>query len=189
MTGAPSRVAATAGTASITIGIIADSGEQAGTQLAAAFRQRHPDVGVHVHEADFTDPTAGLRAGLVDVALTRTPFDLTGILVHVLRSDQVGVVLRTDDPLARNDQLHLAELAGRPWFQLPAGTDPIWRAYWNGTEPGGTLRDGPVARTVHECLQGVLWNGTIGLAPLGDSQIAAESYPSPPRPPPSGTRC
>jgi hypothetical protein len=36
-------------------------------------------VRVRIREADFTDPTAGLRAGLADVALTRTPFDRTGI--------------------------------------------------------------------------------------------------------------
>ena len=103
------------------------------------------------------------------MALTRAPFDAAGIAVHVLRSDPVGVVLRADDPLAGHDRLHLAELAGRQWFQLPEGTDPLWRAYWNGTAPGGSLRDGPVVRAVHECLQGVLWNGTAGLAPLVDS--------------------
>lgn len=143
---------------------------RAGRNAAGSpFCQRHPGVGVRVHEADFTDPTAGLRADLVDVALTRAPFDATGTLVHVLRSDPVGVVLRTDDPLARHGRLHLAELADRRWFQLPEGTGPIWRAYWNGTKPGGSLRDGPVVHTVHECLEGVLWNGTVGLAPLGDS--------------------
>jgi hypothetical protein len=42
----------------------------------------------------------------------------------------------------------------------------VWRAYWNGTTPGGTLRDGPVVRTVGECVEAVLWNGTVGLAPL-----------------------
>lgn len=46
------------------------------------------------------------------------------------------------------------------------GSDPIWRAYWNGTEPGGELRNGRVIRTVHECLQTVLRNGSVGLAPL-----------------------
>jgi len=94
----------------------------------------------------------------------------------VLRSDPVGVVLRTDDPLARRETLHLRDLADRRWFQLPEGTDSLWRAYWNGTlsngtlsnstVPTGELRDGPVVRTVHECLQAVLWNGTIGLTPL-----------------------
>jgi DNA-binding transcriptional LysR family regulator len=161
------RVAATAGTATLTIGVLADSAEQAGTRLAAAFRRRHPAVQVSFREADFTDPTAGLRAGLADVALTRAPFEETGISTHVLRTDPIGVVLRTDDPLAGRRSLRLRDLDGRRWFQLPDGTDPIWCAYWNGTEPGGQLREGPVVRTAHECLQAVLWNGTIGLAPLG----------------------
>jgi DNA-binding transcriptional LysR family regulator len=98
---ARARVAAAAGTATFTIGTLADSGEEAGTGLADAFRERNPGVQVRVREADLTDPTTGLRAGLVDAALTRMPFDRTGISTRVLRSDPVGVVLRADDPLAR----------------------------------------------------------------------------------------
>jgi DNA-binding transcriptional LysR family regulator len=152
---------AEAGNVTITVGTLADSVEEAGARLAAAFRQQNPGVRVRIREADFTDPTAGLRSGLADVALTRAPFDSAGITTYVLRSDPVGVVLRADDPLAGREVLHL-----RQWFQLPEGTDPAWRAYWNGTAPGDELRDGPVVRTVSECMQGVLWNGTIGVAPL-----------------------
>jgi DNA-binding transcriptional LysR family regulator len=94
-------VTAAAGTATFTIGTLADSGEEAGTGLADAFRQRNPGVHVRVREADLTDPTTGLRAGLADVALTRMPFDRTGFSIRVLRSDPVGVVLRADDSLAR----------------------------------------------------------------------------------------
>ena len=163
---ARARVAAAAGTATFTIGTLADSGEEAGTGLADAFRQRNPGVHIRVREADLTDPTTGLRAGLVDAALTRMPFDRTGISARVLRSDPVGVVLRADDPLAGRGTLQIRDLDGHRWFQFPEGTDPLWRAYWNGAAPGGTLRDGPVVRTVGECVQAVLWNGTIGLAPL-----------------------
>jgi hypothetical protein len=84
----------------------------------------------------------------------------------MLRSDPVGVVLRADDPLARRSSLQVRDLEDRRWFQFPEGTDPLWRAYWNGAAPGGTARDGPVVRTVGECVQAVLWNGTVGLAPL-----------------------
>jgi DNA-binding transcriptional LysR family regulator len=94
-------VTAAAGTATFTIGTFADSGEEAGTGLGDAFRQRNPGVHVRVREADLTDPTTGLRAGLADVALTRMPFDRTGFSIRVLRSDPVGVVLRADDSLAR----------------------------------------------------------------------------------------
>ncbi|GGU97726.1 LysR family transcriptional regulator [Streptomyces albospinus] len=163
------RVAAAAGAASLTIGTLGDSVERAGTgtSLADAFRRRHPGVNARVIEADFADPTTGLRAGLVDVAVTRAPFDDTGIDTRVIRSEPVGAVLRTDDPLAEHDLLRLADLADRTWFQFPDGTDPVWRAYWHGTQPGEPLRGGPVVRTVHECIRAVLWNGTVGLAPLG----------------------
>ncbi|MEU6753697.1 LysR substrate-binding domain-containing protein [Spirillospora sp. NPDC046719] len=161
------RVAAATGAATLTIGTLADSAQQAGTRLAAAFRRRHPGVDVRVREADLADPTTGLRAGLVDVALTRTPFDTTGITVHELRADPVGVVLRADDPLAGRGTLRLDDLAGRRWFRFPDGTDPLWAAYWTSPSDGLAV-DGPVVRTVNECIQAVLWSGTIGLGPLAD---------------------
>jgi DNA-binding transcriptional LysR family regulator len=157
------RVVAAAGTATITVGILGDSTDRGATRLAAAYRRRHPGIEVRIRETDLTDPTCGLRAGLVDIALTRGPFDETGLRVHELRVDPVGAVLRADDPLGRRDRLNLADLADRRWFQFPYGTDPIWQSYWNGGEP----REGPVVRAVQECLQAVLWNGTVGMAPLG----------------------
>ncbi|MFE5941637.1 LysR family transcriptional regulator [Streptomyces sp. NPDC056480] len=157
------RVSAAAGVAAITVGILGDSTDPGATRLAAAFRRRHPGIEIHIRDTDLTDPTCGLRAGVVDVALTRAPFDETALAVRELRTDPVGVVLRADDPLAGHDRLRLADLGDRRWFQFPEGTDPIWQSYWNG----GERREGPVVRVVHECLQAVLWNGTVGLAPLG----------------------
>ncbi|MCO1575284.1 LysR substrate-binding domain-containing protein [Crossiella sp. SN42] len=160
------RVRTAAGTATLTVGTLADSAGEIGTRLAATFRRRHPEVSIRFRETDFADPAAGLRTGLAEVALTRFPFDTTGISARVLRTDQVGAVLRADDPLAARGPLRLAELADRPWFQLPEGTDPLWREYWNGATPVGERPAGPVVRTVNECVQAVLWNGTVGIAPL-----------------------
>ncbi|MFF4507489.1 LysR family transcriptional regulator [Streptomyces sp. NPDC001401] len=157
------RVAAAAGAASLTVGILGDGTDRGAARLAAAYRRRHPGLEVRIRETDLTDPTCGLRAGLVDIALTRGPFDETGLTVRELRTDPVGAVLRADDPLARRDRLELADLADRRWFRFPDGTDPVWRSYWSGGEP----REGPVVRAVQECVQAVLWNGTVGMAPLG----------------------
>ncbi|WP_073938009.1 LysR family transcriptional regulator [Streptomyces sp. CB02400] len=156
------RVAAAAGAATITVGILGDSTDPGATRLANAYHRRHPCVEVRIRETDLTDPTCGLHAGLVDVALTREPFDETGLTVHELRADPVGALLRADDPLARRDSLKLADLADRRWFLFPEGTDPIWQSYWNGGEP----REGPVVRAVQECRQAVLWNGTVGMTLL-----------------------
>ncbi|MER7468154.1 LysR substrate-binding domain-containing protein [Streptomyces sp. NPDC097981] len=157
------RVSAAAGVATITIGILGDGTDPGVARLAAAYRRSHPGIDIRIRDTDLTGPTCGLRAGLVDIALTRAPFDETALTVRVLRSDPVGVVLRADDPLVRRGRLRLAELGDRRWFRFPQDTDPIWQSYWNDGRP----REGPVVRAVQECLQAVLWNGTVGLAPLG----------------------
>jgi DNA-binding transcriptional LysR family regulator len=167
--GIRARVAAAAGAPALTVGILADSVEQRGPRLAEAYRKHRPEVRVRIREADLADPTAGLRAGRVDVALTRTPFDDAGVSTRVLRSDPIGVVLRTDDPLADRARLSPPELVGRRWFRFPDGADPVWRDYW--TRPAGVeppdRDDGPVVRTIHECVQSVLWDGAVGLTLLG----------------------
>lgn len=157
------RVAAAAGAATVTVGMLGDSADPGAIRLAAAYRRRHPEVEVRIRETDLTDPTCGLHAGLVDVALTRGPFDETGLTVHDLRADPVGALLRADDPLAHSERLRLADLADRRWFVFPEGTDPLWQSYWSGGEP----REGPVVRAVVECRQAVLWNGTVGMTVLG----------------------
>ncbi|MGA4844030.1 LysR family transcriptional regulator [Streptomyces sp. G45] len=157
------RVAAAAGAATLTVGILGDGADPGATRLADAYRRRYPGVEVRVRDTDLTDPTCGLHAGLVDVALTRAPFDETGLTVRELRADPVGALLRADDPLARRERLRLADLADRRWFAFPEGTDPHWRSYWSGGEP----RQGPVVRSVHECRQAVLWGGTVGMTLLG----------------------
>jgi DNA-binding transcriptional LysR family regulator len=156
------RVRGAAGPASLAIGTLADTAELVGSRLVAPFRRLHPHVEVSVHEADLGDPTAGLRAGLVDVALTRAPFDATGLSTHVLSSEPVGVVVHGDDPLAGRTSVSVADLADRRWVRLPEGTDPVWTAYWTG----GTGDGAGVMYTIQECLQSVLWNGTLALAPL-----------------------
>ncbi|MEU6762679.1 LysR substrate-binding domain-containing protein [Streptomyces sp. NPDC046853] len=156
------RVRAAAGAATLTVGILGDSADPGATRLADAFRRQHPRVEIRVRETDLTDPTCGLHAGLVDVALARGPFDETGLTVRELRTDPVGALLRTDDPLARRDTLKLADLADRRWFVFPEGTDALWQSYWNG----GASREGPVVRAVVECRQAVLWNGTVGMTLL-----------------------
>ncbi|MDT0264389.1 hypothetical protein RM423_23805, partial [Jatrophihabitans sp. DSM 44399] len=86
------------------------------------------------------------------------------------------VVLRTDDPLARRDTLHLRDLADRRWFQLPEGTDSLWRAYWNGnpshrTPSDGTLSDGTLPN-------GTLSDGTLPNGTLSDGTLSNGTVPA-----------
>jgi DNA-binding transcriptional LysR family regulator len=158
------RVRSVAGHTTLTVGSLADTVELIGGRIVPAFRESHPEVAVRIHEADLSDPTAGLRAGLVDVALTRLPFQDTGLHHHILHTEPIGLVVRADDPLASHPSVRLSDLPGRRWVQLPPDTDPVWRAYWTGPPAPGD--HDPPMRTIQECLQAVLWNGMSALAPL-----------------------
>jgi DNA-binding transcriptional LysR family regulator len=160
------KVRGPAGPAVLTIGTLADTAELVGVRLVAPFRRRHPHVRVTVHEADLGDPTAGLRAGAVDVALTRAPFDDTGLGTQVLSTEPIGLVVHEDDPLAGRGSVSVGDLGARRWVRLPDGTDPVWTAYWTGGAPAADGDGSGVVRTIQECLQSVLWNGTSALAPL-----------------------
>ena len=162
--GVRTRVAAAGGDRVLTVGVLADSAEHLGASLAAAFRREQPDVQVRVREFDLSEPSAGLRSGLVDVAITRGPFDEAGITTRVLGEDPIGVVLVHDDPLAGRAAVRLGELADRAWFRFPEGTDETWCDYWVGDHV--RRRQGPVVRTVQECLHAVRWNGAVGLGPV-----------------------
>jgi DNA-binding transcriptional LysR family regulator len=157
------RVRGAAGRARITIGSLADTVDLVGTRLVAPFRKRHPHVSVGVHEFDLTDPTAGLRSGVVDVALTRTPFDTSGLRTYVLNSQPVGVIVAEADPLSEAESVSVGALSDRRWIRLPDTADAAWLAYWLGPAPDA---DHPEVRTIQECVQSVLWDGMSALAPL-----------------------
>jgi DNA-binding transcriptional LysR family regulator len=157
------RVRVAAGRPRITIGSLADTAELVGTRLVGPFRRAHPHVSVGVHEFDLTDPTAGLRSGVVDVALTRMPFDTTGLRTHILDRQPVGVVVAATDPLAGRSSVAVGSLTDRRWVRLPDAADPAWIAYWMGPVPDV---EHPEVRTIQECLQSVLWDDMSALAPL-----------------------
>ncbi|MCF3103218.1 LysR family transcriptional regulator [Streptomyces roseoverticillatus] len=151
----------------LVLGTVAGAGLEVGPAALAALRRDHPGVRVRLREAPITDPTAGLREGRVDLALTRLPFDTEGLRIRPLGEEPVVAAVPADDPFATRPRLHVTELADRPHFRLPPGTDAQWRAYWLATAEDAP---GPVVASVEECLHTVLWEGTVGLFPAGAAQ-------------------
>jgi DNA-binding transcriptional LysR family regulator len=174
---ASERVRQTAGRRTIVVGTVAGAGRGLGPRAAEAFRLSHPQTLVRLRETGINDPTAGLRAGRVDVVLTRLPFDTEGLTVRKLASEPVVAAMPSHDPLAQQESVAVADLADRPWMRLPEETDPVWRGYWLGragrTATGsGEAPDcvGPVVRSVAECLHAVVWQGAVGILPVGAAQ-------------------
>ncbi|WP_079431467.1 MULTISPECIES: LysR family transcriptional regulator [Streptomyces] len=148
----------------VVLGIVAGAGLDAGPAALAALRSTRPGLRVRLHEAPVTDPTGGLRERRADLALTRLPFDTSGLTIRQLGTEPLVVALPAGDPLAARPRLHVGELAERPRFRLPAGTDERWRAYWLAADED---TPGPVVTSAEECLHAVVWDGVTGLLPAG----------------------
>jgi DNA-binding transcriptional LysR family regulator len=157
------------GRRTLVVGTVAGAGFGPAAEAVAAYRRAHPEVEIRLREADLTDPTAGLHSGKVDLALTRLPFDTTGLAVHPLGGEPLVAALSAGDPLTRRPGVRLAELAARPWIQLPESSDPAWRRFWLGAPPLPAPA-GPVVRTVPECLHAIVWQRAVGLLPRGVEQ-------------------
>ncbi|MFD7027302.1 LysR family transcriptional regulator [Streptomyces sp. NPDC059917] len=158
------RVRAAESVREVVLGTVAGAGLDAGAAALAVLRGTHPGLRVRLHEAPLTDPTGGLRERRVDLALTRLPFDTSGLTIRQLGTEPLVAALPADDPLAARPRLHVRELVGRARFRLPVGTDARWRAYWLAADEDAT---GPVVTSAEECLHAVVWDGVTGLLPAG----------------------
>src|SRR5947209_9903078 len=76
------------------------------------------------------DPSAGLRAGTVDVGFVRPPFTDDGVVAmeNVLTEPRY-IVLREGHPLAERERVRPEDVVGEPWIFVE-GADPVTRAFW-----------------------------------------------------------
>ncbi|MER6579705.1 LysR family transcriptional regulator [Nonomuraea sp. NPDC001023] len=149
--GAVERVRQANGEPVLRIGVLGPAESALSAEAARSFTQRYPASRVQLRQGNVADPTIGLGRGEVDVAITFTPFDETGLAVHAVRAEPVYVALPMDDPLADRPSLDRAELYGHRTVRLPSEADPTWVKFWQ--IPG----DGPVVRSLGEALHAVLW--------------------------------
>ncbi|MFF0410578.1 LysR family transcriptional regulator [Kitasatospora sp. NPDC004745] len=170
------RVSRTGRRRTLRVGTVAGAGLELGPRAAEHFRRTHPEAEVRLCESELSDPTAGLRAGRVDIALTRLPFDTADLSLQPLGEEPLVAAVPAGDPLAEHAELRVGSLRARPWIRLPETADPDWRGYWLGAAAGplpgpGSAADrepsGPVVRSVAECLHAVVWQGAVGILPAG----------------------
>jgi DNA-binding transcriptional LysR family regulator len=124
------------------VGFLASAANEATQEIIAAFGKRRPGWRVDMRQSPWSDPTAGLTPGNVDVALLRLPFPgRDSWHVEVLLTEPRCVVLPSTHGLADRDQIPFHELWDEPFVAAPAETGR-WRDYWLATDE----RDGKAPR-------------------------------------------
>jgi DNA-binding transcriptional LysR family regulator len=151
-----------AGTRKLRVGVLGPGEAALSTAVAAEFGRAHPDAEVSLDQGGLADPTLGLAEGRVDVAITWAPFDTSALVTRTIRTDPRFVAVASDEPLTSRGTLMPHDLQGRACVRFPAEADPAWRSFW---EADGGGQEGPVVRTLDECLHAVMWRRAIALVP------------------------
>ncbi|WP_433330775.1 LysR family transcriptional regulator [Spirillospora sp. CA-294931] len=157
------------------VGFLASGANEATQDIVAAFTRRRPGWRAEMRQASWTNPTAGLATGDVDVALVRLPFPGQDALrVEVLLTEPRWVVLPVTHPLAERDQIAFRDLWDEPFVAAPAESGR-WRDYWMAADEreGHPVRVGAVAEHPDDWLSAVANGYGVALAPASAARYYA----------------
>ncbi|MFE3448322.1 LysR family transcriptional regulator [Nonomuraea sp. NPDC059194] len=149
------------------VGFLASAANEATQEIIAAFGEHRPGWRVDMRQSAWSDPTAGLAAGNVDVALLRLPFPgQESWRVEVLLTEPRCVVLPSMHRLADRDEIPFRELWDEPFVAAPQATGG-WRDYWLATDErqGNPPRIGAVTNHPDDWLNAIANGYGVALAP------------------------
>ncbi|WP_067532791.1 LysR family transcriptional regulator [Nocardia crassostreae] len=157
------------------LGLVHSAAEGYIPEIIRVFHRLHPDWQVDIHSGGWTDPTAGLDEGDVDVALLRLPFPgQDGYHVRELFSEPRWIALPENHPLAQREDIAFRELWDEPYVASPAETG-WWRDYWMGLDsrPADTAIIGAIARSTDEWLNAIANDFGVSLTPVSTARTNA----------------
>ncbi|SEH00905.1 DNA-binding transcriptional regulator, LysR family [Nonomuraea solani] len=168
------RAVGDAATASwLTVGLSTSVGRGLLRTLRERFAERRPGCELRFRQVNWTDPTAGLAEGEVDVAFVWVPFPGQDDLnVRVVAREPRWVAFRHDHWLAGRDEVGFAELLDERFVALPESAG-LLRDHWLATDERGG-RPPVVCTTVtnaEETFAAIESAGTIVLLAAGNAEI------------------
>jgi DNA-binding transcriptional LysR family regulator len=134
------------------------------------FAEDRPDVQLAVSNHGMIDPSAGLRAGTVDVGFVRPPFSDDGaVSMATVLTEPRYIVLREGHPLAERESVQPQDVVGEPWIYVE-GADPKTRAFWSLEEfRSEPLQTGTRVNSFEEAFAAVL--AGLAITCQGESAI------------------
>jgi DNA-binding transcriptional LysR family regulator len=100
--------------------------------IVREFERTRPNAVLHLKEFDFSDPSAGLRDGLVNCGIIRPPVGLEDISIIEIAREKCVVCLPNGHRLTRKRTVILDDILDEPI--VAAKTPGIWRDYWLASE-------------------------------------------------------
>ncbi|MET9479271.1 LysR family transcriptional regulator [Streptomyces sp. NPDC006638] len=161
------RAATTRAARTLRVGFVASAANERTPLIIADFARRRPGWRVRMRQTEWTDPTAGLATGDVDVALLRLPVPGQGDFdVEVLLTEPRWIALPAGHRLAGEDHIRFRDLYDEPFVAAPAESGE-WRDHWLAADEreGHPVRVGAVAHHPDEWLNAIAHGQGVSLTP------------------------
>ncbi|GLY49059.1 LysR substrate-binding domain-containing protein [Lentzea sp. NBRC 102530] len=155
------------------VGFLSSAANDATQDVVAAFGKVRPGWRVDLRQAPWSDPTAGLAAAEVPVALLRLPFPGEETFgVRTLFSESRCVALPSTHRLAGRDSVPFREVRDEPVIVAPA-LKGAWRDHWlaMSERDGREVRVGAVVERPDEFLSAIAGGYGIALVPSSASHF------------------
>ncbi|MER6990693.1 LysR family transcriptional regulator [Saccharopolyspora hirsuta] len=155
------------------VGFLASAANEATQEIVAAFGRLRPGWRVDMRQASWSNPTAGLTDGDVDVGLLRLPFPgQEALRVAVLLTEPRWVALPSSHPLASRKVIAFDDLRDEPFVAAPEETG-WWRDHWLAVEERGghPVRIGAVTDQPDAWLSAIANGYGVALAPESSARF------------------
>ena len=129
----------------VRLGYLVGTGSDLLGRFVEGFEERYPEIAVDAIEFDFSDPTAGLSSGQVDIAFIRPPVDLPDCSMTLIEEESWVACLPRKHRFATRESLSISELLGEPIIAAPESAGS-WRNYWIAMHKRGST-PAPIAGT------------------------------------------
>jgi DNA-binding transcriptional LysR family regulator len=157
------------------VGFLASAANEATPRIVAEFTRRRPGWRADMRQASWSDPSAGLADGSVDLALLRLPFPGDGTLrTRVLFTEPRWVALPAGHPLLSRDLIAFRDLWDEPFVAAPPKPG-WWRDYWLAADErdGHPARIGAVTDQPDDWLSAIANGYGVALAPASAARFYA----------------
>jgi len=147
------------------VGFIVGTQVEPTSRILGAFRGRYPAATLELTEYDFSDPSAGLNSGDVDIAFIMPPVTHNGLGIKEIYHVPRVAVISAGHRLASRATISVHELFDDPWI-VAETSDTVCRDFWlaTGHRAGRPPKLGATTKSIDKFIQLAIAGQVVGLA-------------------------
>jgi DNA-binding transcriptional LysR family regulator len=162
---AAARTASRDEAGTLRVGFIVGTQVEPTSRILSAFRQRYPAAELELAEYTFSDPSAGLNSGQVDIAFIMPPISHNGLSIQEIYHVPRVAVISAGHRLASRATISVHELFDDPWI-VAETSDTVCRDFWlaAGHRTGQPVKLGQTTKSIDKFIQLAIAGQVVGLA-------------------------